>query len=96
MQRAEVVFFMRPNEEKDTLTFLSLFQTAPIDQHVVDIAGQIFRNWNPSHGVDIHDAILAATAMNSGGKIYTLNMKHYPMSNIVVEKAWDKRGRIYL
>ena len=88
MQRAEIVFFMRPHEEEKTLQFLSLFQTAPADQQVIDVAGRIYRDWNPSHGVDIHDAILAATAMVTGGKIYTLNAKHYPIPDIVVEKAW--------
>ncbi|MEE8432944.1 MAG: hypothetical protein V3S16_16985, partial [Candidatus Desulfatibia sp.] len=29
MQRAEVVFFMRPEEEEATLLFLTQFQTAP-------------------------------------------------------------------
>ena len=71
-----------------TLQFLSLFQTAPADQQVIDVAGRIYRDWNPGHGVDIHDAILAATAMVTGGKIYTLNAKRYPIPDIVVEKAW--------
>ena len=92
MQRAEIVFFMRPHEEEKTLQLLSLFQTAPVDQQVVNVAGQIYRDWNPSHGVDIHDALLAATTMATGGKIYTLNTKHYPMPNIVIEKAWVANG----
>lgn len=89
MQLAEIVFFMRPHEEEKTLQLLFLFQTAPVDQNV---AGQIYRDWNPSHGVDIHDALLAATTMTTGGKIYTLNTKHYPMPNIVIEKAWVANG----
>ena len=31
MQRAEVVFFARPEEEEATALFLSLFRTAPVD-----------------------------------------------------------------
>ena len=88
MQRAEIVFFMRSGEEDSTELFLSLFKTAQIDQTVVDIAGQLYRKWNPSHGVDVHDAILAATAKHTGGKIYTLNTKHYPMPDVLVQKAW--------
>jgi predicted nucleic acid-binding protein len=67
---------------------LSLFQTAPVDQAIIDIAGGLYRKWHPSHGIDIHDAILASTAMHSSGKIFTLNKKHYPMPDILVEKAW--------
>ena len=88
LQRAEVVFFMRPAEEESTRLFLSLFQTAPVDQRIVDLAGALFRKWNPSHGLDIHDALLAATAMETGGRIVTLNLKHYPMPDVAVRKAW--------
>ena len=88
MQRAEVVFFMRPPEEQATLLFLAQFQTAPIDQQIIDRAGELYRKWNPRSGTDINDAILAATVMQTGGKIYTLNAKHYPMSEVTVQRAW--------
>ena len=88
MQRAEIIFFMRPGEEEATELFLSLFQTAPVDQAIIDTAGGLYRKWHPSHSIDIHDAILASTAMHSSGKIFTLNKKHYPMPDILVKKAW--------
>ncbi|MCX7049151.1 MAG: PIN domain-containing protein [Candidatus Sumerlaeota bacterium] len=88
MQRAEVVFYMRPDEEKYTLPFLSQFATAPVNQSIIDRAGLLFRTWNPSHGVGEYDVILAATALETGGKIYCLNVKHYPMRDVIVQKAW--------
>jgi predicted nucleic acid-binding protein len=88
MQRAEVVFFMRPAEEESTRLFLSQFKTAPVDQAIVDRAGQLCRQWNPSHGTDANDSLLAATAMLTGGQIFCLNCKHYPMPDVVVKKAW--------
>ena len=88
MQRAEVVFFMRPEEETSTTLFLSQFKTEPVDQKVVDAAGSLYRKWHPSHGIDVNDAMLAATAMQTGGSIYTLNVKHYPMPEINTKKAW--------
>ena len=88
MQRAEVVFFMRSDEEEATLQFLSQFKTAVVDQPLVDAGAQLYRKWNPSHGIDVNDAILAATAMKTGGRIYCLNKKHYPMPNIFVQRAW--------
>jgi len=88
IQRAEVVFFMRHNEEKDTMLLLSQFKTAPIDQTIVDAGGVLYRKWHPSHGLDINDALLAATVKQTGGKIYCLNIKHYPMSEIIVEKPF--------
>lgn len=88
LQRAEVVFFMRPGEESDTLLFLSQFKTASVNEEIVDTASRLYRRWNPSHGTGINDALLAATAMSSGGKVYTLNTKHFPMEDLLVEKAW--------
>ena len=46
------------------------------------------RRWHPSHGVDVNDAILAATAAATGGKIVTQNVKHYPMTDVAVVKGW--------
>ena len=88
MQRAEVVFFMRPNEEASTLLFLSQFQTETVGQRIVDGAAKLYRQWNPRCGTDVNDAILAATAILTNGIIYTLNTKHYPMSDLAVKRAW--------
>ena len=88
LQRAEIVFFMKSDEEDATLLFLSQFKTASIDQTLVDAASGIYRKWHPAHGLGINDAFLAATAMHTGGKIFCLNKKHYPMPEVFVEKAW--------
>ena len=88
MQRAEVVFFMRPAEESSTLLFLAQFQTASVDQQIIDKAGEFYRKWNPRSGTDVNDAILAATVLQTGGKIYTLNSKHYSMPEVTVQRAW--------
>ncbi len=88
MQRAEIVFFMRPEEEHATSNLLSHFHTAAVNELIIDKAAQIYRRWHPSHGIDINDAILAATAIHSGGRIFCLNRKHYPMPDVLVEKAW--------
>ena len=88
LQRAEVVFFMRPSEGATTRTFLSRFKTEAVTQDVVDAGAEYYRQWHPSHGIDVNDAILAATAAATGGKIYTLNVRHYPMSDVPVSKGW--------
>ncbi len=89
MQRAEIVFFMRPEEETMTMLFLSQFKTAPVNQQIVDAAALLYRTWYKSHGIDINDAFLAATALDSGGTVFTLNIKHYPMPELLVVQAWD-------
>ena len=88
MQRAEIVFFMKPQEEEGTLLLLSQFKTAHVSQDIVDEAGTLYRRWHPSHGLDVNDAILAATVMQTGGHVFCLNRKHYPMPDLVVKKAW--------
>ncbi len=88
MQRAEIMFFLRPEEEAETRLLLSQFKTASVDQGIVDAAAALYRRWQPSHGLGINDAILAATVMQTGGRIFCLNMKHYPMPGFLVEKAW--------
>ena len=50
LQRAEVVFFMRPEERASTLTLLSKFKTEPVTQAIVDQGAEFYRRWNSSHG----------------------------------------------
>ncbi len=87
-QRAEIVFYMKPEEEKITRLLLSHIRTQAVTQEIVDKGGEYFRKWNPSHGIDQNDALLAACANLHGGRIYTLNVKHFPMSDITVVKGW--------
>jgi len=88
MQRAEAVFFMRPAEQSATLLFLAKFQTASVDQQIIDKPDEFYRKWNPRSGTDVNDAILAATVLQTGGRIYALNSKHYPMPEVTVQRAW--------
>jgi len=88
LQRAEVVFFMRPAEVTATRAFLSRFKTEAVTQPIVDQGGEFYRRWHPSHAIHVNDAILAATVAATGGKIYTLNVKHYPMPDVAVVKGW--------
>lgn len=88
MQRAEVLFYARPNEEAATRRLLDQFKTAPIDRAVVDAAATLFQRWHASHGVDEHDALLAATVLKAGARLVTQNVKHFPMEGLAVERGW--------
>lgn len=90
MQRAEIIFFMRKDEDEITMDLLSLFKTHPVDEAVIDHAGSLYRKWNPSHGIDPNDAILAATVAVYGGRILTQNTSHYPMPDIIVRRGWEE------
>jgi predicted nucleic acid-binding protein len=88
LQRAEIGFHMRAGEEETTLLLLDELRTAPVDHAIVDLAGRLYRRWHPSHGVDIADALLAGTILQTGGKLITLNTKHFPMPDLLVARAW--------
>ncbi len=88
LQRIEIVFFMGPNEADDTEALLQRFHTDPVTEEIVDYAGMLYRQWYPSHGTGINDCVLAAMALLSGGKIYTRNLKHFPLPGLVVARAW--------
>jgi predicted nucleic acid-binding protein len=68
--------------------FLSRFKTESVTQGIVDHGGELYRQWHPSHDIDVNDAILVATVATTGGKIYTLNVRHYPMPDVAVLKGW--------
>ena len=88
LQRAEIVFLVRADNAAKTMSFLTKFRTAPVTREIVDAAASLFRRWNPAHGTGIHDAILAATVAHTGGRLFTQNLKHFPMRDIVVTKGW--------
>lgn len=88
LQRAEIVFFARREELRSTFLLLSLFETVPVDAGIVDLGGELYRTWHPSHGIDVADALLAATALKTGGRIHTLNRRHFPMEDLLVMQAW--------
>lgn len=51
----------------------------PVTFEIARIAGQHARHYQPSHGLDDLDALIAATAEHHGLALATLNVKHFPM-----------------
>ena len=87
-QRMEILAHMRAPEEANTLRLLALFRTQPITEPIVDLGAELFRRFHPSHGIGKNDALLAAAAMLTDGRIVTRNMKHFPMPGLVVQQGW--------
>ena len=44
--------------------------------------GAYLHRYGRSHGVEIADALVAADAVGSGLRLWTLNRKHYPMPEV--------------
>lgn len=62
------VFFMRRPQAAATRAFLSRFKTEAVTQPIVDLGGEMYRQWHPSHGMDVNAALLAATTAPHGWK----------------------------
>jgi predicted nucleic acid-binding protein len=50
-----------------------------VDLPVAVQAAEFLRDYKPSHGMDVVDAAIAATAQVCGIELATLNLKHFPM-----------------
>jgi predicted nucleic acid-binding protein len=78
--RLEVLAGMRPDEERGTRTFLSIFIWHPLDTLIAERAGELGRRWLASHHtIDSADLAIAATALVAGCELLTRNVKHFPM-----------------
>jgi predicted nucleic acid-binding protein len=75
---------MRPDEEMQLARFMMAFEKKEVTVKIADIAGQYMNQYRKSHGINMADAIIAATARASGAKLHTLNRKHYPMADIEI------------
>lgn len=68
--------------------FFEAFEAIPIDTEVARIGGDLRRRYGPSHSTGLADALIAATAQQTGAKLVTFNKKHFPMlKNIEVPYA---------
>jgi hypothetical protein len=78
--RIEVLAGMRPAEEDDTRALLSTLIWHPVDAEIAEVAGALGRQWLPSHHtIDSADLAIAATAIRTGTRLLTRNIRHYPM-----------------
>lgn len=66
-------------DERDIVAVRQKLTCLPIGEEIGERAGSIMRHFHKSHGIDIPDALIAATAEHHGLKLATLNIKHFPM-----------------
>lgn len=83
--RIELLAGMRPSEDMQIRSLLQIFEEVPVDHTVAGLAGKYMNQYMKSHCLMVGDAILAATARKLNITIYTLNVKHFPMTDILIE-----------
>jgi len=77
---AELYAGVKGDEELRQLEqLISLFPVVPVSGQIAKTAGLHKRDYGPSHGVGLADAIMAATAETRTADLKTLNTRHYPM-----------------
>jgi predicted nucleic acid-binding protein len=67
-------------EERRRLdAFVAAFEVLPLDRQPAQRAGLWRRQYGPSHGTGLADALIAASAEAAGATLVTLNRRHFPM-----------------
>ncbi|QTX05999.1 type II toxin-antitoxin system VapC family toxin [Agromyces archimandritae] len=78
--RLEVLAGMRPREEAATRELLDVLNWRPVDDRIAEVAGELGRAWLPGNrGIDSADLAIAATAIVLDARLFTRNVKHFPM-----------------
>ena len=73
-----------PKEHAVITRFFRTLTCASIDYKIGHLAGELFRQYNKSHGVAISDALMAATAIQNQAALWTTNRHHYPMAELTL------------
>jgi predicted nucleic acid-binding protein len=84
---AEIFAGVRPGEEARTEGFFDARGEVAIDAMTGRRAGIYLSRYARSHGVEIADALIAATASTAGLHLWTLNLRHYPMDDLWLYRA---------
>jgi predicted nucleic acid-binding protein len=66
-------------DERDIIALREQLACLPAGEAIAERAGAFLRHYRMSHGIDIPDAVIAATAEHHGLRLATLNVRHFPM-----------------
>jgi hypothetical protein len=80
---AEVGAGARASEMQTTAQFFAALTCVAIDQEAGKLAGEYLRQFSKSHNLQIADALIAASTVQSQARLWTRNRKHYPMKGLV-------------
>jgi predicted nucleic acid-binding protein len=79
---AELWAGARPAEYPALEALFDALTCVPADAAVGRRAGEYLRQYRKSHRVELGDALIAASAVASGARLWTRNRKHYPMPEL--------------
>jgi predicted nucleic acid-binding protein len=88
LTRVELSIGMRPQERRATDALVAALRWLPADEQIADAADELARAYSPAHsGIDAVDYCIAATARLHDLKLWTLNLRHFPMFE-KLERPW--------
>ena len=79
---AELWAGARPNEYDALNNLFRALTCTPINEEAGRQAGVYLRQYRRSHGVEVADALIAASAVANRAELWTRNRKHYPMKEV--------------
>ena len=79
---AELWAGARPSEHETLNGLFASLTCIPTDAEVGRQAGAYLRRYRKSHGLELGDALIAASAVAANAMLWTRNRKHYPMKEI--------------
>ncbi|HEY2930847.1 MAG TPA: type II toxin-antitoxin system VapC family toxin [Acidobacteriota bacterium] len=79
---AELFAGARTSEEPELEKLFLILDVLAITAEIGRYAGYYMRRFSKSHGVELADALIAATAHSHNFPLWTLNRRHYPMKDI--------------
>jgi predicted nucleic acid-binding protein len=90
---AELYVGVREGAERLALEqLLSTLNVIDVNSAIAAQGGLLRRDWGKSHGVGLNDALIAASAETMALRLFTLNLKHYPMlSEKQIKAAYQKQ-----
>ena len=81
---AELFAGIRGDEEENSLSqLLQTFVVLPVTEKAARLGGLYRRDYGPSHGTGLADALIAATSQEAGADLVTFNRRHFPMLSTV-------------
>jgi predicted nucleic acid-binding protein len=79
---AEIFAGVRKGEEDAVDKLFLVLDHLVVSAEVGRRAGGYLKSFAKSHGVELGDALIAASASSEGLSLWTLNKKHYPMKDV--------------
>ncbi|MBI2368861.1 MAG: type II toxin-antitoxin system VapC family toxin [Deltaproteobacteria bacterium] len=79
---AEIFAGVRKGEERQVENLFLVLDTLVLSSEIGRKAGQYLNSYSRSHGVELADALVAATAHFNKIPLWTLNKRHHPMRDI--------------